>query len=247
MPIRSPIHTNSQSIDRVLQAGLPVILVFRRAQCQPCQQLQPTLERLARDYAGRLLIAGIDIDDEPDLGRQYHIEKLPGLVFIREGRPVAQSTGAAPESALRAWCDYLTRGGAQPPLPQGPSIALQPGAAASPRPAASPKNNTKPVQLTDANFDQFIQGPLPVLVDFWAPWCGPCHMIAPTIESLAAETAGRLKVGKLNVDNNQRTAARYGVMSIPTLIIFRNGEVIDRVTGALPAQHLRQRVLAHLR
>jgi thioredoxin 1 len=87
----------------------------------------------------------------------------------------------------------------------------------------------------------------PVLVDFWAQWCGPCHMIAPAVEDLAREFSGKLLVGKLNVDENPRTAARYNIMSIPSLLIFNNGQVVDQIVGALPAPALRQRVMRHVR
>ncbi|MCS7039100.1 MAG: thioredoxin [Caldilineales bacterium] len=113
-------------------------------------------------------------------------------------------------------------------------------------PAEAPQTGGKPITLTDANFDTVIQGDLPVLVDFWAPWCGPCRMIAPTVESLAKEFDGKLVVGKLNVDENPRTASRYGIMSIPTLMIFRRGRAVDTIVGAVPASMLRQRVLPHL-
>ncbi len=87
-------------------------------------------------------------------------------------------------------------------------------------------------EFTDANFEtEVLKSEGTTLVDFWAPWCGPCQMMGPVIDELAKEVEGRFKVGKLNVDENQATAQKYGVMSIPTLIIFKNGEVVKQMTG----------------
>src|SRR5688500_1702771 len=89
-----------------------------------------------------------------------------------------------------------------------------------------------PVVVTDANFLQVVEkSPVPVLLDLWAAWCGPCRTIAPTIEALARELAGKVLVGKLDVDANQRTAARFGVQGIPTLLILKNGREVDRIVG----------------
>ena len=87
-------------------------------------------------------------------------------------------------------------------------------------------------QLTGSNFDQIIAGEKPVLVDFWAPWCGPCRMIAPVIEEIAAEFDGKAVVGKVNVDEDPSLAQRYGVMSIPTLVILKGGKVVEQAVGA---------------
>ena len=89
-------------------------------------------------------------------------------------------------------------------------------------------------QITDATFDmQVLKSDQPVLLDFWAPWCGPCRALGPVIEELASEYAGRVQIGKMNVDENPVTSGKYGIRAIPTLILFKNGEAVEQVTGAV--------------
>jgi thioredoxin 1 len=101
----------------------------------------------------------------------------------------------------------------------------------------------KPQAVTEQTFEsEVLKADLPVLVDFWAEWCGPCRMVAPIVEELAGEYAGRLKVTKVDVDDNQKIAMRYSIMSIPTLGVFKGGEMIERIVGYMPKQELKRRV-----
>lgn len=254
MTFSTPIRTGEQSIDRVLRAGLPVLLIFDRKGCPTCQQLDPSLERLAAAFAGRALLARVDADDNPALVQKYGIAALPGLVFVKNGAPVARTSGVVAEEALRAWLTHLTDGGVPPPLPQGPSVPLArqaprptPEPSATHRTAANGAAGSPPVTLSDATFDQIVGASTqPVLVDFWAPWCGPCRAVAPSVERLAQEFAGRAVVAKLNVDENPRTAQRFGIRSIPSLYVFKNGRVVERLVGAQPYPVLRQALARHV-
>jgi thioredoxin 1 len=101
----------------------------------------------------------------------------------------------------------------------------------------------KPITITDDNFEtEVIKSENPVLIDFWAAWCGPCRIIAPIVEELAVEYSGKAKIGKLDVDDNQQTAIKYGVRSIPTLLIFKNGELKETIIGAVPKVQIVQKL-----
>jgi len=100
----------------------------------------------------------------------------------------------------------------------------------------------KPVEIKDSDFEGFIKKYENVVVDCWAPWCGPCRMIAPVIEELADELKGKVVFGKLNVDENQLTAMRFNIMSIPTLLIFKKGNLVERIIGALPKEYIKQKL-----
>jgi len=108
------------------------------------------------------------------------------------------------------------------------------------------KNDRKPILLSDASFSSEISKYPLMVVDFWAAWCGPCRMVAPIIEQLAKEYAGRVAFGKLNVDENPLTSGEFEVQSIPTVLIFRNGEAVDGIVGAVPKYQIESRIKAHL-
>ena len=107
--------------------------------------------------------------------------------------------------------------------------------------------NGKLVEVTDANFAEEVEGIDGLaIVDFWAAWCGPCRMVAPVIEQLADEYEGQIKVTKLDVDANQRTAARFNIRSIPSILFFKGGRHVDTVVGAVPKPHLERKIQEHL-
>ena len=106
---------------------------------------------------------------------------------------------------------------------------------------------SEPTHITDDTFEaEVIQSNMPAIVDFWAPWCAPCHMIAPILEEIAADYDGQLKVAKLDVDQNPKVATQFGVMSIPTMILFKDGEAVERLIGYMPKERLLEKVTSHL-
>ena len=104
--------------------------------------------------------------------------------------------------------------------------------------SAAPAEWAGPIRLTDATFEAEIRRPGSILVDFWAEWCGPCHRVAPVLEEVARARAGRLRLGKLNIDENPRTPTRFQIMSIPTMLLFKDGRLVDGIVGAVPRNQI---------
>lgn len=230
----TPIHTGDQSVDRVLNAGLPVVLFFQNDTSAPA--IDAALQRLARENAGKLLIARVRLSDNPATAARFQIRQAPAVVTLRNGQTQSQAQGVGPAEVERHVAFLLGRGPRPEAAPQTPPPAPR---AAPARPAAG----ARPQPVTDQTFDrEVMQSSVPVLVDFWAVWCGPCRMVEPTVEKLASELAGSLRVAKVNVDENPYLAQRFGVQSIPTMLIMRDGKVVDRWSGALPDHALRSRV-----
>jgi thioredoxin 1 len=230
----TPITTNDLSIDRVLAAGLPVVLVFLNG--APPSDLTEAMSRLARDNAGQVLIAQVQVKDNPETTRRYEVRQPPSVVALKAGQVQSKAENISAADLEQHFHYLLGRG----PKPEMVRPAEAPNGA---RPAGSSAHPGRPFPVTDATFDKEVLGsPQPVLVDFWAPWCGPCRIVEPTVEKMAYEMGGRARFAKVNVDENPAVAARYGVQGIPTMMVVKNGQIIDRWTGALPEPALRSRV-----
>ncbi len=232
----TPIHTNDQSIERVLSAGLPVALVFNAGPAP--SNLAEQLNRLAQTYAGQVIIAELNTKDNPASTRKYQVTQTPALVTFKNGQEQTRVQPLNP-TQIEPHLLYLVGKGPRPTTPN-PAPAPQ---------AATTGSGTQgqPITVTDATFERdVLKSPLPVLVDFWAPWCGPCRMVAPTVEKMAREMAGKARFAKVNVDENPQIAAQYGIYSIPTMMVVKNGQIIDRWAGALPEPALRSRVTPKL-
>lgn len=218
MPVfDTPITTNDASIQKITGQTLPVLIyLFNRS----AAAFDQALGEVAKAQAGKLLVVRVDAGENPQTAARYKNPALPALIGLK-GDKIQAQTSAAKAADVKIYGDYLAG--------QGPKPA-QPAASA----AAKPKK-ARPSAVSDSSFGkEVLQSNLPVLVDFWADWCGPCHMVAPIVENMAQKYAGQLKVVKIDVDKNQQTASRYKTFSIPTLILFKNGREADRLVGAQP-------------
>ncbi len=255
MPVfYEPINVTDPAFKKVERSPIPVLIFFWKGNCPPCDRMQEALKRLAREFAGDVLIVRANLTDTPSAAQKYRVEAVPTMVFLKNGAEVERIVGEVGEQMLRQKLEEVlgkrprsgsVRGGASVPV-SGARPTTPPGGghgATRPGQQAQASHPDTPVVVTDATFQNVVlNARVPVVVDFWAPWCAPCRMIAPVLEQMAREYAGKLLVAKLNVDENPRTAAMFGVRSIPTLIVFRNGQAVDRIVGALPGPVLRQRV-----
>jgi thioredoxin 1 len=225
------LASSDLSLDRVLNVGLPVAMIFYEPELPA--ELRQAMDAVARQFAGKVLVVTLSRTDAPQALSRFGVRAFPALVSTRDGQTVTRQENVSPAD-LKPHLDYL--------LGQGP------------RPNERVEHRSHPTQqhaaagrplsvLGEADFErEVIRADRPVLVDFWAPWCAPCRMVAPTLEALAREQPQKLKVVKVNVDENPGLAGRFGAMSIPTMIVIKSGREVDRWVGALPDPAIRSRV-----
>ncbi|MBI1281948.1 MAG: thioredoxin [Anaerolineaceae bacterium] len=234
MPVfNTPINTDDNNLAKVLGQSLPIALYLYDNRLGANKSLDEAITKAAKDYAGQLLVVRVDASANPQAQRDYGNLSTPALVTLSKengSRTVKSKVSTVNASDVQAHIAYLLGKG---PAPKQPTSSAD--ASTNTSTASSNGSSTKPQVVTDATFDsEVLKSKVPVLVDFWAPWCGPCQTIAPTVEQMAQKYAGRAKVVKVNVDDNPRIAQQFQVMSIPTLMTFKNGSALKRQVGANP-------------
>lgn len=240
----TPLFTTDQSIDRVLAAGLPVALVFVNGIAPSA--LAQMMGRLAEENAGKLLVVQTSVKDSPHAASRFAIRVSPALVTFRDGKEYSRAENISIND-LEQHVNYLLGKGSRPVQQQSRQNHSMPGSWRSADHSAASGTQAKPYTVTDTSFDQeVLRSEQPVLVDFWAPWCGPCRITEPVIQKLAQEFAGRIKVAKVNVDENPMSSGRFGVRAVPTMMLVKGGRVVDRWSGALPEAALRSRIANHI-
>jgi thioredoxin 1 len=211
-----PITTNDQNLQKVLTQDLPIMLLFFEQDMD--KPLMDALQKEAKRNAGQVLFVRMNARENPDTYRKYGQPPLPALVTLTSKRKVKSDAGTIRPADVRNHLKHLLE---DTPLP-----AKQDKVAAS---------DNQPIHVNENTFREVVlKSKKPVLVDFWANWCGPCHQIAPYVEQIAKQHGEKIKVVKVDVDANQALMRRYGIQSIPTLILFEGGQPADKVNGANP-------------
>jgi thioredoxin 1 len=194
-----------------------------------CEKIAPEIEALSKEYKGRAIVGKINVNENSRIPVQFGIRNIPTLLFFKDGKLVEKQVGAVSRSVLASKLEaQLNKTGHQF--------------------NNNPNTKAMALEFTDSNFEELvIKSDKPVLVDFWAEWCGPCRMVGPVVEELAKEYEGKAVIGKVNVDHNPNISTQFGIRNIPTLLFFKGGQLVDKQVGAVPKSVLAGKLDAQLK
>jgi len=200
--------------DATIDSNTNVLVDCWAPWCGPCKRLGPIIDEIAQEYGSEVKVVKLNVDDAPGISARFDIQAIPTILMFRNKVLLKTLVGLRPKADIVAeMADAKLIGGAAAPA------AKQEGAV---------------TEVTDASFDSFVGGKGYALVDCWAPWCGPCRRMSPIVDELAEISKGEIKVGKLNTDDNQATAMRFNIASIPRLLIYKDGTLVDTIVGLDP-------------
>lgn len=226
MTTREVPVVSGEELDAALKDSRPVLLLIW-AEDSPRSEVNLALKEVAERYGGRLRVLKVDARDNPELIERFEVGKRPVLIGWYNGEERLRRSRPWNTDVIGMAADLLAL---LPPEEQTEEAADEDTAAA----------NGKPVHVTDQTFARLVlQSKLPVVVDFWADWCQPCKMVAPILERLAAEYAGKVRIAKVDVDANPMLAQQFQIRSIPTLMFVKNGKIVGQAAGAAPEPAIR--------
>ena len=209
--------TDNNFKDTALASGTISVVDFWAEWCGPCRAITPIIEELAKEYEGKVKVGKFNVDNHPQVSANYGVRSIPTILILKDGEIADKVVGLTSKANLASKIEAVLATTA----PKEEEYTTD----ATTVPAG-------PVKFTDANFaDSALNSGKVSVVDFWAEWCGPCKALTPIINELAEDYGGKAVIGKLNVDNNPETAMKFGVRSIPTVIILKDGKLVDKQVG----------------
>jgi thioredoxin 1 len=232
------ISADDTTLKDVMGGSLPVMLYLHNG-TDKHKSTTDAVRKLAKKHHEEVRIASINIDQNPTTAAKYQHLSVPAVVTLEKklfGLREKSEGGEVRPADVRAHIAYLLGTGEDPA-----EIAVRQEAKKQKNAAADAKSGGSTKDVTDRTFKRdVLKSNVPVLVDFWAPWCGPCRAVSPIIEQLGDEYKGKVRVVKLNVDDNPTIARKYNIMSIPTVMVFKGGTMVGSTLGAKPKQHYQQ-------